>query len=247
MWILPFVGYLGTLVGFGFLTLAIASGLYYLSELVEEHTVLTKKLLTRLIQIIIVIHGSLLVLDRFPFFLTVFSAASHGVYMLNLRRFPVVKLSDPVFIASCLLVGINHFLWFRHFSGPHDALREHIEKTGGAWGDRHDSSGSDPYIGAPVPRFREISSFFGLCVWLIPFALFVSLNAGENTLPSMSELQPDPIHSPTAPIHLSDHHKAKRGGPGIAKIVIDKVKTYFESVGEKLGWTGDVVSRRRFD
>lgn len=35
------------------------------------------------------------------------------------------------------------------------------------------------------PSFTEIASYFGLCVWLVPFALFVSLSAGENVLPSM--------------------------------------------------------------
>jgi hypothetical protein len=36
-----------------------------------------------------------------------------------------------------------------------------------------------------MPSFTEIASYFGLCVWLVPFALFVSLSAGENVLPSM--------------------------------------------------------------
>lgn len=30
-----------------------------------------------------------------------------------------------------------------------------------------------------------IASYFGLCVWLVPFALFVSLSAGDNVLPTM--------------------------------------------------------------
>ena len=36
-----------------------------------------------------------------------------------------------------------------------------------------------------MPTFTEIASYFGICVWLVPFALFVSLSAGENVLPSM--------------------------------------------------------------
>jgi len=39
MFILPILGYVGVALGFAFLTLSIASGLYYLSELVEEHSV----------------------------------------------------------------------------------------------------------------------------------------------------------------------------------------------------------------
>ena len=36
-----------------------------------------------------------------------------------------------------------------------------------------------------MPTFAEIASYFGICVWLVPFALFVSLSASENVLPSM--------------------------------------------------------------
>ena len=116
MWILPFVGYAGVLFGFAFLTLAIgtcplellesqltllsASGLYYLSELVEEHTVPAKKFLTRLIYAVIVTQ-TLLLIDRFPFWRSVLSIGSHVIYLQNLRRFPLVQLSDPFFILSC--------------------------------------------------------------------------------------------------------------------------------------------------
>ncbi|KAF8477564.1 transmembrane adaptor Erv26 [Kalaharituber pfeilii] len=244
MWILPFVGYLGIILGFCFLTLAIASGLYYLSELVEEHTVLSKKVLTRLIQSIIVVHILLVVFDGFPILLTLFSAASHGVYMLNLRKFPVVKLSDGVFIASCLAVIANHLLWFRHFSIPPEHLIHQKMSMDGMRSGRdsplHDYSSSDPYYLSQIPKFREISAFFGICVWLIPFSLFVSLTAGENVLPSTTEIHGQSVGD-------KPHGKNKRGGPGMAKMVVDSVKDWFANVGETFGWTGDVTSRRRFD
>lgn len=78
-----------------------ASGLYYLSELVEEHTVVSKRLLTQLIYIIVGIQLLLCFVDRFPFWLTVLGIASHVVYLGNMRRFPVVTLTDPLFITSC--------------------------------------------------------------------------------------------------------------------------------------------------
>lgn len=131
MWILPLLGYIGVILGFAFLTLAIgnynphsslphacihhrawdcvnadglwyvASGLYYLSELVEEHTVLAKKLLTRLIYTIIGLQLLLIVVDRFPVGLSLLSVGSHVIYAQNLRRFPIVKLKDPLFLVSC--------------------------------------------------------------------------------------------------------------------------------------------------
>lgn len=101
MWILPLVGYAGAFIGFCFLTLSIASGLYYLSELVEEHTVIAKRLLTRLIYTIIGVQVALLLVDGFPFWPTLLGVAAHLVYLGNMRRFPFVKLSDPLFLASC--------------------------------------------------------------------------------------------------------------------------------------------------
>lgn len=101
MWILPLVGYLGSIVGFCFLTLAIASGLYYLSELVEEHTVVAKRFLTRLIYSVIGLQLLLCLVDRFPWTLTLLSVGSHGIYLGNMRRFPFVRLTDPLFLLSC--------------------------------------------------------------------------------------------------------------------------------------------------
>jgi hypothetical protein len=101
MWILSLVGYTGAALGFCFLTLSIASGLYYLSELVEEHTVIAKRFLTRLIYTVIVVQTLLWLVDGFPFWGTLLGVTAHVVYLGNMRRFPFVKLSDPLFLLSC--------------------------------------------------------------------------------------------------------------------------------------------------
>ena len=67
----------------------------------EEHTVLAKKLLTRLIYFVIASQILLIAVDRLPIWLSLVSIASHVIYLQNLRYFPIVKLSDPVFIVSC--------------------------------------------------------------------------------------------------------------------------------------------------
>ena len=119
MWIFPLVGYAGVVLGFGFLTLAIGTlrfpfpqsrpgtkhsltttsqkqhrVLYYLSELVEEHTVLAKKLLTRLFYTIIAMQILLAIIDRLPIFISLLTIAGHAVYAGNLRHFPP-KILDP--------------------------------------------------------------------------------------------------------------------------------------------------------
>ncbi|KAK3362373.1 transmembrane adaptor Erv26 [Lasiosphaeria hispida] len=213
MWILPLVGYLGSVVGFCFLTLAIASGLYYLSELVEEHTVIAKRFLSRLIYSIMGLQLLLCLVDRFPFFLTLLGIFSHFIYLGNMRRFPFVKLTDPLFLASCVLVLLNHYLWFKHFSRHQERAYQNMPS----------------YYDTPdnVPSFTEIASYFGLCVWLVPFALFVSLSASDNILPT--------IGSEPSSIGGGDEMKSKRG-QGMAKALVDNVLGAIGQASAMAGW-----------
>ncbi|KAF3940168.1 hypothetical protein ABW19_dt0202490 [Dactylella cylindrospora] len=242
MWILPLVGYVGIVFGFTFLTLAIASGLYYLSELVEEHTVISKRILNRLIQCIIVIHILLFIIDRFPFWLTLFSGASHGVYGMNLRRFPMVALTDGWFIGSCILVVANHILWFRHFSKPPEPLYDYSSPSSPANRQRHTYGSSLEY--KPIPSFSEISAFFGLCVWLVPFALFVSLSAGENVLPSSvgGESSAGVVGGGNG---LGGDGK-KKARKGLFKGGIDGIWEWLVESGQALGVTGGGRRRSTF-
>lgn len=56
-----------------------------------------------------------------------------------------------------------------------------------------------------------IASYFGLCVWLVPFSLFVSLSAGDNVLPTMG----------TEPVRGSD---GKAKPQGMVKALVDYVR-----------------------
>lgn len=104
-----------------------------------------------------------------------FSIACHLVYLLNFANFPLIDLASWSFIASCLMVVADHFLWFFHF---HDILEE-ARKRERRW--RH------PMEPVPhVPTFLDISTFFGICVWLVPLFLFLSLSANDNALPTAS-------------------------------------------------------------
>ncbi|PNY23196.1 Protein SVP26 [Tolypocladium capitatum] len=206
MWILPLIGYAGTVLGFCFLTLAIASGLYYLSELVEEHTVMAKRLLTRLIYTIIGVQAALWLVDGFPFWSTLLGIAAHVVYLRNMRRFPFVKLADPLFILSCVLVLLDHYVWFRHFS--HSQTRAYQRSS---YLDQADS-----------PSFTMIASFFGLCVWLVPFALFVSLSAGDNVLPTMG----------TEPVRGVDGRARPQG---MVKALVDYVRGAIREIAGSSG------------
>jgi type IV secretory pathway TrbD component len=221
--------------------------------------VFAKKLLYQLIYGVVGLQVLLLIVDGFPIGLSALSVVSHVIYAQNLRRFPIVKLTDPLFLLSCgtirwkrpnieesqtdtstALVIANHYLWFRHFSAPPPSS----------------AYSSYPYSrDANIPSFTEIASYFGLCVWLVPFALFVSLSAGENVLPSMGSeyatgegssylsagKAPDTFASTSAVGGMEGKRRARSGtNAGLAKQVVTGVKDWVGETGEVMGiWKGE--------
>ncbi|KAL7750417.1 erv26 superfamily protein [Sorochytrium milnesiophthora] len=158
--ILLLISYLGMLMGIAFFTLSLACGLYYLAELVEEYTTMTRKVITSLTALVMVLHVLLFAVDRLSLWRILFSMFCHAVYSINLRTFPFISFTDPSFLASCVLAVVNHYVWFRYFQ----------------------TLAHDPFTRRVYP-FSHIAAFFALCLWLVPFAYFVSLSANDSTLP----------------------------------------------------------------
>jgi hypothetical protein len=148
-----------------------------------------------------------------------------------------VQTLIPLFPA---LVIANHYFWFRHFSAPPPSS----------------SYSSYPYArDANIPSFTEIASYFGLCVWLVPFALFVSLSAGENVLPSMGSeyatgdgssyvsagKAPESFGSGAAISGMEGKRRARSGtNAGLAKQVVTGVREWVGETGEVMGfWKGE--------
>ncbi|KAI8607877.1 transmembrane adaptor Erv26-domain-containing protein [Chytriomyces sp. MP71] len=101
--------YVGAALGFVFLVLSLASGLYYLAEIIEENTVAAKKT-------IIGCHVILAVYDHMSWLRIAISIGCHLVYSLLLGTFPNVQLDDPYFILTCVLAVVDHFMWFFWFA-----------------------------------------------------------------------------------------------------------------------------------
>lgn len=175
MGLLYYVSYFAVLAAFAFVTLSLASGLLYVSELIEEHSRLAKLVGQRGIYVVISVHVLLYFSDSLPPLQTIFSIACHVVYLQNFSHtWPLISLTSPSFLASCVLVIADHFIWFFHFARITNEAR-HLRTYRG--------------LTVEVPSFTEIASFFGLCVWLAPLFLFLSLSANDNALP-MSALEP---------------------------------------------------------
>ncbi|KAF8897750.1 transmembrane adaptor Erv26-domain-containing protein [Infundibulicybe gibba] len=175
MGLLYYLSYAAVLAAFAFVTLSLASGLLYVSELIEEHSRIAKTIGQRGIQAIILLHAVLYFSDSLPLPKIIFSIICHVVYLQNFSAtWPLISLSSLSFLASCILVIADHFLWFFHFA--------HINEVSRRQKSYHVPSNH-------VPGFIEIASFFGICVWLAPLFLFLSLSANDNALP-MSSSEP---------------------------------------------------------
>ncbi|XP_072022875.1 protein TEX261-like [Amphiura filiformis] len=153
MWFLYLLSWFATFVQVCLVTLALAAGLYYLAELVEEYTVLTGRIIKWLLLLTAGTYIGLILFEDLPYYLTLAGLLSTGFYSLLLMNFPFIELMSPIFILSCVLVFINHYLAFRYFAD--------------VW-----------------HPFSEVLAFFTICLWLVPFAFFVSLSANDNVLPT---------------------------------------------------------------
>lgn len=89
---------------------------------------------------------------------------------------------------------------------------------------------SSYYDTSDVPTFTEIASYFGLCVWLVPFALFVSLSASDNILPTMGH------EDPTMSTSAGGSGSASRKGQGMAKALVDGIRSAITEVGVMAGY-----------
>lgn len=216
---------------------------------------LAKRLLTRLIYLVVALQAALCLVDGFPVKLSLLNMASHIVYLGNMRRFPVVKPSDALFLTSCgtqipavpidlaqlprvaltnsraALVLINHYLWFSHFSA------------------RAIGSAHSYYEPVDVPSFSQVASYFGICVWLVPFALFVSLSAGDHVLPTMGSegltgsMRSDGLDGMGSVAGTGTGSDGKYKRQGMVKVVVDGIRHAIGEVGRLAGWWKD---ERRF-
>ncbi|KAF5359058.1 hypothetical protein D9758_004792 [Tetrapyrgos nigripes] len=179
MGLLHYVSYVAALVAFAFVTLSLASGLLYISELIEEHSKPAKTIGQRGIYVIIVLHVILYMTEPLPFWHILFSIACHAVYLQNFSSsWPLISLSSLSFISSCVLVIIDHFMWFFYFARVTQEAKHQRYRAG-------------PHVHAH--SFAEIATFFGMCVWLVPLFLFLSLSANDNALPTSSEGSPSMV------------------------------------------------------
>ncbi|KAI5954523.1 SVP26 [Candida jiufengensis] len=103
-------------------------------------------------------------------------------------------------------------MWFNHFHNPTiPSLEQRLKPD---------------YKPPRIPNFIEVCSFFGLMIWFVPFALFVSLSAHDNLLPHHNDLQ-------------SADNDGKKKNNGLAKVVVANLREYVYTISRKLGYELD--------
>jgi len=152
MWVLSWIAIFVQVI---LLTVCLAAGLYYLAELVEEYTMMTKRVIKYLILAVSGVFVGLMVFESLPLRMTGCGLISTLLYTTLLPSFPDINLLSPSFVLSLLFIFVNHYFAFGYFS--------------------------EEYY-----PFSEVIGYFTVCLWLVPFAYFVSLSSNENTLPTIS-------------------------------------------------------------
>ncbi|KAB5595353.1 Transmembrane adaptor Erv26 [Ceratobasidium theobromae] len=212
MLLLNLLSYVTAIVAFLFVTLSLgtpptqnshstqpsvsASGLLWLAEIIEENSRFAKVIGVRAVYVIILLHVALWAFDDLPWRLVAFSIAAHLIYLQNFSaNWPLITLTSPSFLLSCIFVVADHFLWFFYFARITQEARQRGRISRGR---------TSPYrrevqdTWAEPPTFAEIATFFTICVWLVPLYLFLSLSAMDNALPTSSgTASPKPGYQPT--------------------------------------------------
>lgn len=93
-----------------------AAGLYYVAELVEEYTVIAKKAITIVVLFVTTVFFLFMFVDNLPWSMIICGLVSQVLHAIILTDFPYVKLLSVQFIGTIVMLFVNHYLAFKHFT-----------------------------------------------------------------------------------------------------------------------------------
>ena len=103
-------GYIITLL----LSLSVLCGLYFVSDLAEEHSSWALKLLRYTLFVIIILHIVVL-FDGLPLLEVSVGIAAHLIYSTMLGKFPFIKIFSAQFVFASIFFAISHYVWINFF------------------------------------------------------------------------------------------------------------------------------------
>lgn len=84
--------------------------------MVEEYTVMAKRVISYLILTTTVIYVLFIFMDHLPWSMVLCGLATQAMHALIMTNFPYVKFTSLGFFGGLLLLIINHFLAFQFFA-----------------------------------------------------------------------------------------------------------------------------------
>lgn len=105
-------------------TIYAAAGLYYVAELVEEYTVIAKKIITAIILVVAFIYSLFIFFDNLPWSIVICGLIAQTMHALIMTNFPYVKFASIPFVGALILLIINHWLAFEFFTANYYSLTE---------------------------------------------------------------------------------------------------------------------------
>jgi hypothetical protein len=113
LWLISWVA---VVLQLAFFLLSLAAGLYYLAELIEEYSVLAKKVIAFAVLCVVVMHVGLWLIDGLPVLLVLTAVLAHLCYGSLLSTFPLISLLSPGFLAGTVFLLVSHYLAFQYFA-----------------------------------------------------------------------------------------------------------------------------------
>lgn len=121
-----------------------------------------------------VLYICLWIFENFPLSMIGCGILAQLSHFCILRHFPSVSLTSLEFISAVILLVVNHYFAFTYFAVVHYMFSEVSTIN---------SLGFCPLN----MKIFKVMAYFVLWLWLVPFALFVSLSANDSVLPTISE------------------------------------------------------------
>ena len=148
-----------------FVAVCLVCGLYYLAELSEEHTSLTKRIMAMAIYVVLAVHALCFVLEpHLPWMPLGAGIGAHACYLLMMRSFPFIQPISAAALAGFALLLAQHYLWWDFFSSHYHQV-------------------------------THVLCFLIFNAWLVPFGFFVTISVNESTLPDRQAASAAEVYS----------------------------------------------------
>uniref|UniRef100_A0A674NQZ4 Protein TEX261 n=1 Tax=Takifugu rubripes TaxID=31033 RepID=A0A674NQZ4_TAKRU len=181
----------------------LAAGLYYLAELIEEYTVATSRIINYMIMVssnefteVSTEYHQQLICTYLYECLQFSTAVLAGLYLFE--SFPLLMVGIGLF-TNVVYFGLLQTFPYIMLSSPNFILSCVLVVVNHYM--------AFQYFAQEYYPFSEVLAYFTICLWVIPFAFFVSLSAGENVLPSTMQQGDDVVSN-----YFTKGKRGKRSG-----------------------------------